>query len=145
MTKEQFEVKDKVIKRCKECIKDDGYVRLGYVISTEMGYTDFGTPFYRAISAHLIKSGKYIREVRDNGKDYDVLPNPNYQLVTIQKVTIIIALAVSVFTAWVGCQNLQITKASRLKQNELTERLQSLEESRRIANIKAAQQSGNPK
>lgn len=74
------EKRKKVIERCLECIKNDGYVRLGYVIETEFHLKE-SLPFYKAVSALLIKDGKFIREpYRNERNDFDILPNPNYEV-----------------------------------------------------------------
>ncbi len=94
---------DKLIvkQRCIDFIKDNGYVRVGYILDQHLKDKNFGVmgdriSFINSVSSMLINTGEYIREKhKDIEGDFDILLNPNYFLnksvKTISIVTTIIA------------------------------------------------------
>jgi len=130
MTEQEFEkFKPKLIAEAKRLIKNDGYVNI-VALFLEVTKNGAETVFYRSLSAILISDGKYIREPifnKDNQLEgYHILKNPNYQLATIQKLTIILSLGVAIFTACVNWSNYKLANKNAVKSDLLRKQAQDL-------------------
>ena len=135
---------------CKEFIKNNGYIRVGYAIDNAVKGKTFESQvarvsFINSVSAMLVNTGQYVRkENKRNHGDYDILLNPNYFLnrsvINTNNVTRLIAVLAFVisiislikdFTKSNDTQVLEVTNIQLEKQgimiDSLVQRMKSID------------------
>ena len=77
-----------VISFCKEFIKVNGYVRVGYAVEKTIPRdvpVYFDHAFYQSVAYEMKESGEYLSElINHQGKDFNISINPDYKKPTLK-------------------------------------------------------------
>jgi hypothetical protein len=117
------ESRKKIIEKIKREVNDEGSCRVGWA-AEQVLKSPQQNHVHDKLAGIITKNSRYIKERNDLfPKDWNIVTNPSYSLVIIQRIGIIATLIFSVAAIIIQIINLQITKSSRDSQKELQEKV----------------------